>query len=257
MIGSPMGAGGFDTLSGYFPDRTVVTYDPRGVERSRLIGDLAPASPATHAEDLHRLVTALGRGPIDVFASSGGAVNALAWVAANPTDIATLVAHEPPLPGVLPDAEVMRAAMQANHDLYMAKGWGPAMAYFIALTSHVGPLSHDWMDRPVPDPEMFGLPAGDDGSRDDPLFGVNMLTLPRFTPDFAALAVAPTRIVVAVGEESAGQMTARSAAAVAERLGTAAVVFPGGHGGFLGGEYGQTGQPESFAPRLREVLDQV
>jgi pimeloyl-ACP methyl ester carboxylesterase len=255
MIGSPMGAAGFGTLSGFFTDRTVVTYDPRGVERSRLVGDPDPATPITHAEDLHRVADALGDGPLDVFASSGGAVNALAWVAGHPDDVATLVAHEPPVAGVLPDAEVMIAAMQANHDLYLAKGWGAAMAYFIALTSHTGPLPADWLNRTTPDPATFGLPAEDDGSRDDPLFGVNMLTLPPFIPDFAAVAAAPTRLVIAMGEDSAGQMTARSAIAVAERLGTSAIVFPGGHGGFLGGEYGQTGQPDAFAAKLRDVLN--
>lgn len=257
MIASPMGGDGFGTLSGYFADRTVVTYDPRGVERSRLIGDSDPATPATHAEDLHRLTTALGLGAVDVFASSGGAVNALAWVATHPGDVGTLVAHEPPIASVLSDAELMIAAMRANHELYQAKGWGAAMAYFITLTSHVGPLPADWLERPIPDPATFGLPTDDDGSRDDPLFGVNMITLPRFTPDFAAIAAAPTRIVLGVGEESTGQMTARAAAAVAARLGTTAVVFPGGHGGFLGGEYGQTGQPEAFAATLRDVLDRA
>ena len=34
LIGSPMGAGGFGTLASHFADRTVVTYDPRGVDRS-------------------------------------------------------------------------------------------------------------------------------------------------------------------------------------------------------------------------------
>ncbi|HEX7197347.1 MAG TPA: alpha/beta hydrolase, partial [Candidatus Limnocylindria bacterium] len=29
LIGSPMGAAGFGTLAGHFPDRTVITYDPR------------------------------------------------------------------------------------------------------------------------------------------------------------------------------------------------------------------------------------
>jgi hypothetical protein len=129
------------------------------------------------------------------------------------------------------------------------------MAYFIALTSHTGPLPADWSDRDLPDAATFGLPTEDDGSRDDPLFGVNMRTLPSFMPDFDAVAALPTRVVLALGEESAGQMTARSAAAIADRLGTEAVVFPGGHGGFLGGEYGQTGQPEAFATVLREVLD--
>ena len=33
------------------------------------------------------------------------------------------------------------------------------------------------------------------------------------------------------------------------------VVFPSGHSGFMGGEYGQMGEPEAFAATLREVLD--
>jgi len=40
----------------------------------------------------------------------------------------------------------------------------------------------------------------------------------------------------------------------ARELGAEPVVFPGGHNGFLGGEYGQTGKPDEFAARLREVL---
>jgi hypothetical protein len=36
------------------------------------------------------------------------------------------------------------------------------------------------------------------------------------------------------------------------------VIFPGGHGGFMGGEYGQEpGKPEAFAAKLREVLAQT
>src|SRR5215475_1222235 len=35
MIAQPMDASGFATLASYFPDRTVVTYDPRGLGRSR------------------------------------------------------------------------------------------------------------------------------------------------------------------------------------------------------------------------------
>jgi hypothetical protein len=60
--------------------------------------------------------------------------------------------------------------------------------------------------------------------------------------------------VVAVGEESAGTFTGRTAVATAELLGQQATVFPSHHGGFLGGEHGYAGQPEAFARRLREVL---
>jgi hypothetical protein len=101
---------------------------------------------------------------------------------------------------------------------------------------------------------MFGMPTQDDGSRTDPLLGQNMITCTHYEPDFDALRSASTRIVMAAGEESEGQMASRGAFAVAERLGTKPVTFPGDHGGFLGGEYGQTGRPDAFAAKLREVL---
>jgi hypothetical protein len=51
-------------------------------------------------------------------------------------------------------------------------------------------------------------------------------------------------------------MASRAAHAIAQRLGSRPVIFPGGHAGFLGGEYGQTGEPDAFAAKLREVLEQ-
>ncbi len=98
------------------------------------------------------------------------------------------------------------------------------------------------------------MPAGDDGSRTDPLLGQNMITCTHYEPDFSALRAASTRIVLAAGEESEGEMANRGAHAVAERLGTEPVAFPSSHGGFLGGEYGQTGEPDAFAAKLRQVL---
>jgi pimeloyl-ACP methyl ester carboxylesterase len=79
IAGSPMGASGFTGLAEQFTDRTVVTYDPRGTERSqRTDGRLPGSDPGEHAEDLRTLIGALGTGPADIFGSSGGAVNALA-----------------------------------------------------------------------------------------------------------------------------------------------------------------------------------
>lgn len=76
-----------------------------------------------------------------------------------------------------------------------------------------------------------------------------------YRPDVAALTASPTRIVIAVGEESADVVTGRCAIAIAAALGQVATVFPSHHGGFMGGEFGYAGQPEAFAARLREVLD--
>jgi pimeloyl-ACP methyl ester carboxylesterase len=254
LIGSPMGAAGFGTLAQHFTDRTVVTYDPRGSERSIKTDPASPVTPEIHADDLHRLIQAIGGGPLDLFASSGGAVNALALMSRHPQDARTLVAHEPPLAAVLPDREHAMAATRAVQDTYQRSGFGAGMAHFIAIASHKGPFTAEIAAQPAPDPAMFGLPATDDGSRTDPLLGQNMLTCTHYEPDFDALGSASTRIVLAAGEESEGQLPSRGAIAVAERLGTKPVPFPSDHGGFLGGEYGQTGQPDAFAAKLREVL---
>ena len=254
LIGSPMGAAGFGTLAGYFTDRTVVTYDPRGVERSRRTDGANRSTPEEHADDIHRIIQAVGRGPVDLFATSGGAINALALVARHPEDVRTLVAHEPPAAALLPDREQALAVCRDIHETYLRDGLGPGMAKFIAVVSHQGPFPPDYLERPAPDPAMFGLPAEDDGSRDDPLLAQNMISSTHYEPDFEPLRAEPTRIVIAAGAESEGTMANRGAHAVADRLGTTAVTFPSGHAGFLGGEYGQTGEPEAFAARLREVL---
>ena len=260
LIGSPMGAGGFVTLAGHFTDRTVVTYDPRGVERSTKADPSSESTPDQHADDLHRVIAAvsadLGTGPIDLFASSGGAVNALALVAKHPEQVSTLVAHEPPLASILPDRDGAMAFTQAIHDTYEASGFGPAMAQFILAVSHRGPMTAEFASAPPPDPAMFGLPAGDDGTRTDVLLAQNIITCTHYEPDFDALRAASTRIVLAAGIESEGQMAYRGAIAGAERLGSSAVTFPSDHGGFLGGEYGQAGDPDAFAAKLREVLEE-
>lgn len=255
LIGSPMGAGGFDTLAGYFTDRTVVTYDPRGSERSQRTDGTIVNSTEEHADDVHRVISELGAtGPVDVFASSGGAVNALSLVARYPEDVRVLVAHEPPDFAVLPDREYVLAATDDMYATYQRQGFGAAMAKFIVLTSHKGPIPADFAKGPAPDPAMFGLPTEDNGQRDDPLFARNPRTV-HFEPDFDALRPASTRIVMAVGEASADQLTDRATRAIAERLGSEVAVFPGGHGGFNRSEWDPTANPDAFAAQLRQLLD--
>jgi pimeloyl-ACP methyl ester carboxylesterase len=254
LIGSPMGAGGFGTLAGHFPDRTIVTYDPRGVERSTKADPASQSTPEQHADDLHRIITELGAGPVDLFASSGGAVNALALVARHPEDVRMLVAHEPPLAAILPDREDALAVCRAIGDTYQQRGFGAGMAHFIAVVSHQGPITAEFAAQPGPDPAMFGLPTEDDGNRTDPLLFQNIITCTHYEPDFDALRGASTRIVLAAGVESGDTLAARGAVAATERLGIEPVRFPSDHGGFLGGEYGQAGDPDAFAAKLREVL---
>jgi pimeloyl-ACP methyl ester carboxylesterase len=254
MVGQPMEAGGFLTLASYFPERTVVTYDPRGLGRSVRKDGRVDSVPAVQAEDLHTIVQALGVGPVEVFGSSGGAIAALALVTAYPEDVSTLVAHEPPLIGVLPDAEAAERAGKAFRDAYQGGGFGAGMAAFITMTAWKGEFTDDYFAQPPADPAQFGMPTEDDGRRDDPLMSDRSTAVTAYDLDVKALTAAPTRIVIAVGEESIEVMTGRAALATAAALGQEATVFPSHHGGFLGGEFGYAGQPEAFAKKLREVL---
>jgi pimeloyl-ACP methyl ester carboxylesterase len=257
MIGQPMDASGFRTLTSYFPDRTVITYDPRGLGRSIRKDGRVDNSPTVQADDVHAVIAALGVGPVEMFASSGGAVTSLALVAAYANDVTCLVAHEPPLISVLPDADAAERARAGFRDAYERKGFGAGMAAFIAMTSWRGEFTDDYFARPVPDPAQYGLAAEDDGSRDNPLLSDRSSAVTSYRPDFAALAAAPTRIVIAVGEESVGTFTGRTSVATAKLLGQQATEFPSHHGGFMDGEFGYPGQPEAFARRLREVLQEI
>ena len=188
---------------------------------------------------------------MDIFASSGGAVNALALVAQHPEQVRTLVAHEPPAAQVLPDREAALAAAADIQETYERDGLGPAMAKFIALTSLKGPIPADFADQPAPNPADFGLPTEDDGSRDDPLLG-NMIPGTHYEPDFDALRAASTRIVRRGGSRIRGRADLpRRAWRSRSDSGRRPSIFPSHHAGFLGGEFGQQGDPDAFAATLR------
>ena len=255
MVGQPMAADGFGTLASLFADRTVVTYDPRGLGRSARKDGRIDHTPQDQAADLHALVVALDAGPVDVFASSGGAVTALELVTRHPEDVAILVAHEPPMNTVLPDADAADRARQAMFDAYNDGGFGAGMAQFITMTSWPGEFTEDFFAQPPADPTMFGMSSEDDGSREDPLLSDRSWAITDYKPDVDALRAAPTRIVIGVGVETGDTYTGRTARATASLLDQDATVFPSHHGGFLGGEHGYAGEPEAFALKLREVLD--
>ncbi len=273
VIGSPMGASGFTDLVELLVargDRLVVTYDPRGVERSMRSDGAGELTPRDHAADLGALVEEVlaatrsadgepadgsdGHHAVDVFASSGGAVNALALVQQRPDLVATLVAHEPPLLALLPDREAASAAVEHIVATYAREGAGAGMVRFILLVGHTGELTPAFSAQEFPPPAAFGMPAEDDGSRDDALLAQNLRTCTAFVPDLEALRAVGTRIVPAAGVGSTGQLAHRAAEALASELGVAAAPFPGDHGGFMGPQMGAAGPPTAFADRLLEVL---
>ena len=255
LIGSPMGAAGFVTLAGHFGDRTVVTYDPRGVERSRKTDPASPSTPEQHADDLHRVIEAVGEGPVDLFASSGGAVNALALVARHPGDVRTLVAHEPPAAAVLPGSWAgSRGLRRYPRDVPARRhGRRPWPSSSRSSATRVSFPTTMASGRPRIPPCSVCRPTTTVRAT-TPCSGRTSSRSPTTSPTSTRSARRPTRVVIAAGEELQGELAHRAGVVIAERLGQAPVMFPSGHAGFLGGEYGQHGDPDAFAVKLREVL---
>jgi clorobiocin/coumermycin A biosynthesis protein CloN7/CouN7 len=239
LIGHPMGASGFSSIAPLLADTySVVTYDPRGFARSSIDDPDQDAAPDLVADDVRRVLEAVGDVPAHVFGSSGGAVTGLALVAGFPGHVATLIAHEAPLALLLPEAEGAPAGIRAIHDRYRDLGLRSAWERFISFTG---------MPAPQDEPADAEPPSADEMATSERFFGHGLLPIALYQPDFPALEGAPTRLIVAGGSASRGEFPHRTAVALAERLGTPLVEFPGGHVGFIS-------DPKEFAAVLVRVL---
>lgn len=248
LIGAPMDSTGFAGIAPLLAeDYTVVTCDPRGISRSTRDDPTEDATPELLADDVHRLLSTLGTGPARVFGSSGGATTGLALVSLHPGLVHTLIAHEPPLPELLPDSAQLRAAIDDMCDTYRSHGPDAAWAKFFALSSiDGGPYAGDVEPNDADDPDP-ATPPTDRRTNDDCWFGHMVGPVTRFRPDISTLQHASTRIVVGGGTTSRGQLPHRGAVALAANLDTPLVEFPGGHAGFAE-------HPETFSRVLHGVL---
>ncbi|MCV7421879.1 alpha/beta hydrolase [Mycobacterium yunnanensis] len=247
VIGSPMAAAEFGPLArAMATDRTVVTYDPRGFGSSPVDDPDGPSNPELRADDVAAILDALGSPSADVFGSRGGAVTGLAMVTRHPGRIGTLVAHEPPLLELLPDADRQRAATEDIVATFRTEGLHAAWMKFMVNAGFDVSAHGSESDGPVEpqgepvDPEQ----ATAEGAR---FFLHDLAPTTQYVPDFEALRASPTRIVIGLGAESGHLLTQRTSVAVADRLGVPTTDFPGDHGGFMDPTNG-------FAARLREVL---
>jgi len=250
VIGSPMPAADFAPLAhALATDHTVVTYDPRGLAGSTIDDPTQDATPDLRADDVAAILDAFGAESADVFGSSGGAVTGLALVTRHPGRVRMLVAHEPPVTELLPDAEQQRAATEDMIETFHREGPAAGWAKFMAnagfdVTGH---------DGGAPD---RGAPVGAEPSPDElakrmadmtRFFDHEMRDTIAFRPDVEALKASSTRIVIGIGADSHHLLTYRTSMALCELLDCSPADFPGDHGGFIG----ETG---AFAARLREVL---
>jgi pimeloyl-ACP methyl ester carboxylesterase len=243
LVGAPMDARSFAPLADLLAtDHTVLTTDPRGINRSRLDDPEQESTPELRADDLARLLTHVDAGPATVLGSSGGAVSALALVQAHPELVHTIVAHEPPLEELLDDREERRAATDDIIATYRSDGPGAAWAKFLADANIPMPEGEEDHAPPAP-----AEPDPQDVADERRFFLHEVRASTHWEPDLEALRAAATRIVIGVGEESRGQVCDRTSTALAAALGIEPTTFPGDHTGFAD-------DPGAFAARLREVL---
>ncbi|OXM73580.1 MULTISPECIES: alpha/beta fold hydrolase [Amycolatopsis] len=239
LVGAPMDARPFaplaDLLAG---DHTVLTTDPRGVNRSPVDDPEQDSTPEIRADDLARLIEHADAGPAVVFGSSGGAVSALALAQARPDLVTTVIAHEPPLSDLLPDADRIRAQGGEVIATHFAGDPVGAMRKFLEMA-----------DIHLPEPVFQEFFAQEPSPRDlaDANYQYARMYRPttRWIPDFEVLRTRP--VVIGIGEESAGQLCECTSEALAAELGVEPARFPGDHTGFAA-------DPAAFATRLRDFL---
>ncbi|MEU8799669.1 alpha/beta hydrolase [Spirillospora sp. NPDC048819] len=244
FVGAPMDAQAFEPLADLLAtDHTVLTTDPRGIQRSPVDDPRQDSTPPLRAADLARLIAHVDAGPAVALGSSGGACTVLALAQAHPEQARAVIAHEPPLAELLDDREEIRKGTDDLIATYLAGdvigAWGKFMAQ-AGIVLPEGALE-----------QMFGGERDPQRVTDERRWFEHELFETTFwPPDVAALRSSGTHVVAAIGENSAGELCDRATRALAGALGIEPTLFPGGHGGF-------TEDPARFAVRLREVLAEL
>lgn len=243
LQGGAGGAEGSVGLCRNLADRfTIVSYDRRGFTRSPLDGSAGSgAGVKEHADDASRIVAAVTSKPAFVFGSSIGALIGLELLTRHPNRVRRLIAHEPPLPQLLPAAERDAAvsAQEQVDETYRCEGLQAAMRAFAAIAGL------DFSDR-EPDVEM---PAPDARRMADIAYflGTDAPAVRQYRVDLDALEGVADRLVTAAGSTSQGRWPHNCASALAGRLNSSFLESPGGHNGYVM-------RPKAFASWLVDSL---
>ncbi|GAB3818276.1 alpha/beta fold hydrolase [Micromonospora zhanjiangensis] len=223
---------------------TVVTYDRRGLRRSVLRDTCAPISIAEHADDAYRLLDAVADGPAAMLGCSTGALIGLHLVAPHPDALSVLVAHEPPVPQVLPPDEraSARRILDDLHATYRRDGWLTAVRT-MGDALGIDPATQELEPGATPAPITPDRAAGFAF-----LLDREIPAIVRETVDTTALLAAGTRIVPAHGNATPARVFHRRCVEeLGALVGAPTVDFPGGHNGGLT-------HPRAFADRVVTLL---
>src|SRR5713101_7877524 len=219
----------------------VVTYDRRGFSRSLLDGPQDyDHRLSTDTDDVRCLIEHLTDQPATVFGNSSGAIVALEVLTHYPERVQTVVAHEPPIVLLLPDAAKWLAFFDGVYDTYRGDGVPKAMHQFASGIVGSG-------DRQVIERSM--TKHANEYTLANAAYWMEheLRQYPRVALDLAALKAAASRIVLAGGRDSRDQLTYQPNRVLARQLGREIVDFPGGHLGFVS-------HPAEFAKELMNAL---
>ncbi len=239
LCGGAAGADGFGSVASYLAAAyTVVTYDRRGLSGSPLDdpGKDPAITIATHSQDVHRILTALGAAPALVFGTSIGALIGLDLLIRHPGDVRMLIAHEPPIGSLLTGDEKPADSFTGIHEQT-----GDADA---ALRRFAASLTPKDLLPLAPDRQ-----ASDQArTRNSEFFITNDVpAVQRYELDLAALKGLTSQVVIGGGRDGRGFPPYASASRLADRLGISLREFPGHHAGYAI-------YPAEFARSLRQVL---
>jgi pimeloyl-ACP methyl ester carboxylesterase len=239
IAGGDGGAAGFTNVANHLAGQyTVVTYDRRGSYRSSLDEPVEDMRLETHSNDAHDLLVALTAEPAYVFGSSAGALIGLDLTIRHPHQVRMLVAHEPPVEGLLPEFDQFQ---QELSDTFHREGGLKAMMYSMGKLGVTYTDLEPGIELPRRDPRT----AADGQS----YFGYTFLAVHSYRLDVAALKATPARVVLAAGSTGREYLGYRCTAALADRIGTTVVEFPSHHAGYVG-------HPKAFTEELRQVFSE-
>jgi pimeloyl-ACP methyl ester carboxylesterase len=235
-------AGMFAAIAPHLADRyQVITYDRRGNSRSKLDGAPAPLRLEQQADDAAKVLDELTDQPAYVFGSSGGAIVALDLSARYRKSLRGVVAHEPPVSEVLPDAARWRGEYEKAYGIFREQGVEAGFSRFEAIDPGEPDPGGDLASYPE-DPEIWERI----GPNRAFLLAYEMLPFTRYRPKVEALKAMGDRLAIGIATYKAPMMT-RVVDTLTSSLGTKPVEFPGDHIGYAP-------RPKEFAAKLHEVL---
>lgn len=217
---------------------TVISYDRRGFSRSTRHGAPPADWAATHVADARGLLETVAAEPSYVFGSSGGAIIGLALLTHSPGLVTKLIAHEPPLAEVLPDAATWRGFFAEVYQTFRRDGVTPASRMFLTSMGLDSPQRPTEVDR-----ELIRRLSGNV----EFFLRHEVRQASGYRPDLTALDATQERIILAGGRDSREHFPYRPSLALATRWGKPVVDFPGDHTGYWS-------RPVEFAATLATVL---